>query len=364
MIKIRKVNIKDFKQINKLFANNNLKFISLSTWKSIWKSPYPIKRKPTWTLGWVFLSNKNIIGYIGNYPSIYIFKKKEFICSILNSWVVEKKFRNLSVLLMKEFLKQNSSNLFLSTTTSSVAANIMEKFDFKPFPEKKMKHSLFFILNTHKFVNFFMKKFKFFNNNFLAIILAKFINLIFKNKINYWKKTMNTNSIKKINKFDQKYEFFWKNYIKENSNKMTLSRNSQWQNWRLQNLIKAKKAFILVFERNKKIVGYSCSTIIKKGPYKVAKLIDIITLDKSEDIFIKLIKANILEAEKKQCIYFEHRNFAKKNFELISQLKPFNTSLKNNSFFYKKNDNKIKNSYKVSNIWEPSNLDGDIIFIN
>ena len=53
-----------------------------------------------------------------------------------------------------------------------------------------------------------------------------------------------------------------------------------------------------------------------------------------------------------------------KNFELISQLKPFNTSLKNNSFFYKKNDNKIKNSYKVSNIWEPSNLDGDIIFIN
>ena len=104
---------------------------------------------------------------------------------------------------------------------------------------------------------------------------------------------MNTNSIKKINKLDQKYEFFWKNYIKENSNKMTLSRNSQWQNWRLQNLIKAKKAFILVFERNKKIVGYSCSTIIKKGPYKVAKLIDIITLDKSEDIFITNITKEV-----------------------------------------------------------------------
>ena len=75
-------------------------------------------------------------------------------------------------------------------------------------------------------------------------------------------------------------------------------------------------------------------------------------------------KTNILEAEKKQCIYFEYRNFSKENFELVSQLKPFDISLKSNSFFYKKNDRKIKNKYKESNIWQPSNLDGDIIFIN
>lgn len=365
MIKIRKVYIKDFKKIDKLFKNNNLKFISHNTWKTIWKSPYPIKKKPTWTLGWVFLNNnKNIVGYIGNYPAIYIFKKRQIICSILNSWVVEKKFRSLSVLLMKEFLKQNSSNFILSTTTSDVAANIMEKFDFKAFPEKKMKHSLFFILNTKKFVNFYMQKFKFFNNNILVIILSKLFNFILGNKINYWKKNMNVNSIKKINKFDKKYELFWKSYIDECNNKMTLSRNSKWQNWRFQNLIKEKKAFILVLKKNKKIVGYSCCKIIKKGPYKVAKLIDIITLDNSKDVFIKLIKTNILEAEKIQCIYFEYRNFSKENFELVSQLKPFNISLKSNSFFYKKNDRKIKNKYKESNIWQPSNLDGDIIFIN
>ena len=72
---LRKVLIKDYKKIKKLFEKNKLSMINNERWKNIWLKNPILKNNKKWIKGWVIEENKKIVGHFGSYPTQYFFKK-------------------------------------------------------------------------------------------------------------------------------------------------------------------------------------------------------------------------------------------------------------------------------------------------
>ena len=124
MIKIRKVKIQDFKKLKSLFSRNAHEFMSNETWHNLWKNP-TIEMRKTSSLGWVYEINNKIVGHIGNYSTRYFFKKKKIKCSVLHGWIVDKKYRVVSIQLLRKYLSQKNQDFFIGTTTNEKAGKIM-----------------------------------------------------------------------------------------------------------------------------------------------------------------------------------------------------------------------------------------------
>ena len=115
---LRKVLIKDYKKIKKLFEKNKLSMISNERWKNIWLKNPILKNNKKWIKGWVIEENKKIVGHFGSYPTQYFFKNKSYICSVLHGWVVDKKFRSFSPLLLNKLFMDKKADFFLCTTAN------------------------------------------------------------------------------------------------------------------------------------------------------------------------------------------------------------------------------------------------------
>ena len=123
---LRKVYNDDYNKIKILFKRNNLKIIDNKRWKNLWKKNPILKNKKKWTKGWVIEENKKMVGHFGSFPTQYIRNKKAYICSVLHGWVVDKKFRSMSILLLKKLFMEKNIDFFLCTSANPEAGKILK----------------------------------------------------------------------------------------------------------------------------------------------------------------------------------------------------------------------------------------------
>jgi len=360
MIKIRKIKKKDFKNINRLFFRNNLKFFNKSEWNNLWSNPY-FKKNKNWAIGWAATNKNRIVGHIGNTPRVYLTRNnKKIICSNINSWVVDKDYRYLSVLLLKKVLDFKKSHFRISTTTSTSAAEIFKKFDINEVIYPKIKKNFLIIFNFKKILNIYAKT----KNPIISSSVKLFNPLIikaFKKRTNLWEKKEASLNIVQLKNFAKSYDLFWKKYFKQNQNKLILNRSSIWQKWLLKESIKKGNTLVFCCQRKNTILGYSIIKIISKKKYKYARLIDLVTLNDDKKIINELILKNLYMAKKLKCDFFEFRFISKKIFSEIKKFKPYVYNLKENNFYLNYNENLKKMFFSKNLKWDPSNLDGDII---
>ena len=217
---LRKVSIKDYKQIKNLFTRNGLEIIPIIRWKNLWKKNPILKNKKKWIKGWVIEENKKIVGHFGSFPTKYFLNNKPYLCSVLYGWVVDKKFRSQSILLLKKIFGQTNIDFFLGTTTNEPAGKIMGALNAKQIPLKSLNDSLFVILNLEKILKFILEKrfipFKKLFLNLSTIILTQ----LFKTKLNQWKDEFSGKNIIKLKKIDSNFNYLWKKTKHIHSNKL------------------------------------------------------------------------------------------------------------------------------------------------
>jgi len=249
MIKIRSVIKKDYNDLNKIFSKNKNHFMDKETWENLWDNPYLNKKK---VLGFVLLNNNKLLGHIGFFPSIYLYKKRKIKCIILHSLIIKKKFRSYSFLLLKKLFLFHKKKFYLSTTTNLNAGKMLNFFGFAKMNLKSLNQSKFIILNIKKFISFFLKIKKiFFFNKILVNIIYLFSIMIFlkKNSILEKKKIYHEHFF--IQKFDLKFKNFWSKYKKKNK-QIVLDRDINYINWLLEKKIKKKKVYVITLKKKKK----------------------------------------------------------------------------------------------------------------
>ena len=204
---LRKVLTNDYNEIKTLFKRNNLKIINNERWKNLWKKNPILKNKKKWTKGWVFVENKKIVGHFGSYPTQYFHKKKNYICSVLHGWVVDKKFRSMSIMLLKKLFTERNIDFFLCTTANPIAGKILKALNAKQANSFNLKKSLFIILSLKDVMKYFFREKKIpFKNIILKIIFFP-LSYILKRKLNLWKNKYSEKNIIKCKKIDGRFNY-------------------------------------------------------------------------------------------------------------------------------------------------------------
>ena len=360
---LRKVLIKDYKKIKKLFEKNKLSMINNERWKNIWLKNPILKNNKKWIKGWVIEENKKIVGHFGSYPTQYFFKNKSYICSVLHGWVVDKKFRSFSPLLLNKLFMDKKADFFLCTTANPTVGKIFEVMKAKQIAANSLKYSLFFILNLEKVIESFLKKNKYPLKKLLSNIIFFILNSLIKRKFNSWKNKYSERNIIKCKKINPQFDYLWKKNKYSNINKFLFNRNTQWLEWHLGYFLENKKAWILLSKKNKKINGYSIciENLNKKDGLKRAFLVDLFSINEEKETSINLIGASINEAKKRKCHIIEFRGINNLQKPYVNSFYPFSKKLLTNPFYYKSNNNKLDTILKNEKFWLPTYLDGDTI---
>ena len=326
---LRRVSFKDYYKIKLLFKRNNLVLLDFNRWKNLWaKNPF-LTNKKKWTKGWVIEQNSNIVGHFGSFPTRYILKNKSYICSVLFGWVVDKKFRSHSILLLRKFFMQKDVDFFLGTTTNIKAGKIMNALKAKEIPLKQLHYSYFIILNLNNILKFITKRKNFFSNKIITNFLSIFLFIFFNKKINFWKNNFDESHIIKCEKIDTRFDYIWKNLKKINKNLLTFQRDKNCLKWHLDYFLKKNKAWIFLSMDKNKVNGYSICVEQNnhKNGLKRAFLIDLVSFDKKEETSKNLIGSCIKEAKKRNCDIFEFRGFDKTKISAIKFFNPFKKKL-------------------------------------
>ena len=363
-MKVREVSIKDYNKIKKLFKRNHLKMINLNKWKNLWNKNPILLNKKKWIKGWVLESNKNeVVGHIGNFPMQYFLNKKSYLCSVLNGWVVDKKFRSISMLLIRKYFSQKNVDFFLGTSFGFTTSKIMQAMNGKAVPTVDLDTSLIIILKSISIPKYFFGKVSFPFKSIVLKLLSLILVFFLKGRFNFWKNNFSNENITKCSSFDNRFNIMWKKIKLKKKNKLLFNRDKNWLRWHLDHLLKTNKAWIFVNIKNNKTMGYSIC--IEKenleNKIKSALLVDLITLDDNSNMSRNLIGANIKEAKKRNCDIFELRGFDKQNREYMEFFKPFKKKLSLNSFYYKSRNRKLDKLLNNVSCWNPTYIDGDAI---
>ena len=257
-------------------------------------------------------------------------------------------------------LSEEKADFQLSSTTSTQAALIFKKFGIDEIPNPRLKKNLLIIFNFEKVIKLYSKTKNYFLSSTIKFFKPAILNF-FRNRTNIWANKSTQYDIIKLIKFDKRFDKFWDNYKKQNRSKLILERSSKWQNWLLKYSIKKGKISIFTCQRKNTILGYSIVKIVDKKKYKYARLLDLIVLNNNKNIINDLIVKGLTFAKIKKCVFFEFRYSSKRVLKELKKYRPYLYRLKNNDFYYSSNKS-LKNKFKSNaEIFEPSNLDGDIV---
>ena len=262
---IREVVYQDYPQIKKLAKKHKLEIYEQSDWESIWKNnPYLNENKIKWPPGWVLEVNGIIVGHVGNIPVEYYYKSKPYIGSVISCWVVEKKYRYLSIKLLQKFNSQKNLHFSIGTTANIKTGKALNFFGWKKNPMQKYNDKLYIVLNLKNILKSYFKKKKIYTNNFLTYLFYLICSCFFFKKLNHWKKIKTYKEIVVYNSFNEKFDLFWNQLKQSNKDIFMFNRSKKWMNWHLNYHLKNNNAWIIAEEvNNKKKQGYLDNSILK-----------------------------------------------------------------------------------------------------
>ena len=147
---IKKLYYKDYSKIKKLVNRNKLKIPRYSNWKKLWDNKKI-------DIGEGIFKKKKLVGYHSYFKKKLKIKNKFFNILISSSWVVDKRYRRNSIILLNRYFNKKT-DFFLTTTANYNVASIWKSFGAIEINNISCKKILFKILNTEKFIEIVLKK--------------------------------------------------------------------------------------------------------------------------------------------------------------------------------------------------------------
>lgn len=357
-MKLEKLTLKDYEQVKNLTKKCGLSFLKKDDWKNIWKkNPFILSSQKDWVFGWKLVDqNSQIVGAIHNIPFVFYFKNEKILAAICGNWVVDNKYRSLSLSLRSAFLNQKDISLYITNTANEISEKVMEAFRAKKILQYEYINRKIFILNKKKTIFNYIKKFSFKRN--LILDIKNFKNSLFK-KINL---DINEKFVLS-NSFDKDF-----NDLNEDLKKIEIlysSKSQEWLLWKYSRLINTNELWVIKNYNNKKLTGFLVFIINCEKNYKLKRstITEFSFINKNDSSNLEMIKKCILVSKKLNCDLVDVVGFNKFKKDMFKEIGFTDKETKNFSFLVKNLNPQIERIlFNNENTLDMSLTDGDAIF--
>ncbi len=361
MVKVREASFKDYEFIMHLLKRHGFHVKSYIEWQHLWKNNPVLKDfKGSWPIGWILEdeSKKRIVGYIGNIPIGYEIQGVKMIAAVSSSWIVDKPYRNYSLMLLHKYYTQNTTDLYF-TTSANETGEALYIYKARKLPVQTYNISLFWITNYAGFVCSVLSKYKIPLSNIFSYPLSFFLWAYDKlrggNRYN--------REIKKgilyFNGFNEDFDIFWEK-LKGHSDTIMSIRNSETLNWHFKYAIKKGNIWIYAVKDNSEITAYAIFLKEDNPEYNLKRyrLVDMQTT-KDAECLMDLISVAIKRCKEEGVHMLEVLGFNNEKRNIMEKCYPHMRSLSYYPFFYKIKNRSMLNLLENPQSWDPCLFDGD-----
>jgi hypothetical protein len=361
--KLREAAFNDYPAIAELQSRYGLPAKSRHEWEHLWiNNPAFRAAAPKMAIGWVLEDGGGrIVAYLGNIPLFYEICGEKILASVAHAWVAETNYRAFSLLLLEQYFRQRSVELFINATVGPLAVQAFSTFQSLPVPVGDWDRSVFWITNYTGFVTGWLAKQTLPQFRPLAYFLSAGL---------YAKDTLASPVPKPANngvklapcsQFDERFDLFW-DALRATSPHILLGvRTREMLHWHFAAALGNGRAWVLTAEA----CGKTCAYAIffrhdsEQLGLRRMRLVDFQALDGDTHVLAPMLSWGLARCRQEgidmlECIGFRHE----KN-EVIKKFAPHRRELPAWLFFYKTRDAALAQSLSDASVWDPSQFDGD-----
>jgi hypothetical protein len=357
---IREAVFADYPQIAALEARYGLRPKPYDEWIHLWAENPACP--PGWTIGWtVENARKDIVGYVGNVPSVFVFQGQKLIAASGRGLVVDEQYRSYSFPLFSRFFNQGNVDLIVNTTVNVNAVKLHELFHCERVPVGAWDRAVFWITDYRGF----------------AAKLAATKSLPLPKLLGYplsaalaAKDRLRRKPLKALGHgveaavaitFDQRFDAFWEELRKQHSNSLLASRSRATLNWHFKFSLENKRAWVETVSQDGTLLAYA--VFLRQDNHELGlkrvRLVDFRTLNDNSGLLAPMLTVALRRCREQKVEMLEVIGLSPETQRVLAGFAPNYRDLPAWLYFYKAKDKALAEKLRDARVWDPSPFDGD-----
>jgi hypothetical protein len=359
-VQVREAVFADYSRIAALEARYGLRPKPYEEWLQLW-TENPAGR-PAWNIGWVVENaSQDIVGYVGNVPSVFEFRGQKLTAASGRGLVVDEQYRSYSFPLFSRFFNQGNIDLIVNTTVNVNAVKLHELFHCERVPVGAWDRSLFWITNYHGFAAKVAAAKKLPLPNLLSYPIQAA--LAAKDKLR-WKPLQSAgNGLEAAvaTTFDARFDGFWEELRKKHADSLLASRSRATLNWHFKFSLENKRAWVSTVSQGDVLLAYA--VFLRQDNHEVGlkrvRLVDFRALNGNPELLGPMLTEALRRCREQKVDMLEVVGASPETRRVLAGFAPNHRDLPAWQYFYKAKDKQLAEKLRDPSAWDPSPFDGD-----
>ncbi len=362
---LREAQLSDFRAVANLKRCWGLKPDSLENWERLWRDN-PALGPLSRPMGWVLEAEGRLVGYLGNISQLYRYGDHTLTSVASHGLVVEPAFRGATLSLVAAFYRQESVDLYLTTTAIETVGKIARLFKADPLPQADYGTVLFWVLQPQFFTKAVMKKLQL--GPVVSRVGAVFVSfaigadVILRRRRPKGRSTALTVTESVVNDIGDDFQHLWDQKVGEKPHRLLADRSPATLRWHFQIPGDPGNTSVLCCRRNGELVGYA--VVRNEAPdaatgLRKSILADMLAKQDDPDVMRALWRAAYDQSRRAGSHVLEVLGFPEKVRKVCLQSHPYERRYPASPFYYKASDHKIHQLFSDGLLWYASPFDGD-----
>jgi hypothetical protein len=331
---------------------------SLDEWMSFWlDNPMWRRLGKDWPIGWVLeIPTGEIVGSLVNIPSLYKFRGSELVCSSGRAWAVKPAYRGYAIWLIDEYFSQRGTDLFIDT---GVGPNSLTTFDrlASRIPVGDWGTYSYWLVGRTRLVERKFRRLRVPLPWLLAYPAGGALLLKDAICVQPLPKSPKSFQIETAQYFDSRFDMFWSELTRENSETLLKERSSRTLSWHFGRRMAKGQLWICTATRNRRLRAY-CTLVCKRN-FNSVQLIDYQTVEPEVDLLPGLLRAVLDRCSKEDLYYLENYGRGVPKMRTLDVCAPYSKKLPSWRAFYRASNSALDSELREARFWDPSFYDGD-----
>ena len=378
-VKLRAASLSDYQQITALESRYGLPTRNYDDWRHVWlNNPVYRELQRDWPIGWVLENeDKQIVGSIGNIPSLYEFGGKKILVSSGANWVAEVAYRSASLQLLNNVIGQRNVDLYLNNTVSQKSLPAVAALGCSRVPAGMWDEMAYWITNYREFFQSIMamKNYRLANPltypswggswtrpkamrarlcNPLSYPLSVVAFLI--DRLGKTALRESDVEVKACSGFDERFDAFWEDLKSNNPRVLLAVRTRETLEWHFKSALLRDQLWIAAVVDGARLAA--CA-IFKKVDSERVRLVDYTSLDGSASLLAPLLSWALRKCRSEGVNMLEHTGRWLEKGEALEAAAPYRRKLPGWAYYYRANNSEVKALLQDPQVWAPSLFDSE-----
>jgi hypothetical protein len=362
---LREASFDDYPQVALLQAERGMRVRSHEKWRHLWKgNPAYLEMEGKWPIGWVLEAGSKIVGYVGNIPERYELNGRRLTAACGYSWVIAHAYSAYSLLLLHEYLRQESADLCLSTSASPQSYKAHVALGALPVPAGVWDRSSVWITNYEGFVASWLERKRWPMPGVISYPISAALSA--RDAIRHLrihKKSTGSGHVKVefCDGFDERFDSFWQALRAESPNALLADRSRQALEWHFRHALLEKKLWVATVDEGSGLCAYAIFRIQSDPADSVQRVvfIDFQSTAKKATLFYPVLERALERCCATGIHVLQTVGLCPRGVGDISLFAPYKIRQQTSPYLYKALDRSLAEVLSDPQVWVPSLFDGD-----